>query len=176
MPSILASTLCLYVKLRAFTKEGSITLYFGRVAVFLWVAAEIVAYGLVIQQFGIAMAVLVGIISLALGLASLRRLGLRLATIELTEPPTTGAVVNAVKGMGWAAFGALLLILPGFVSNAVGLALLLFHAGALIAPARAGSGVSDSIIDLDKDDWRESQQDRAQLSKRDTSASRDILY
>ena len=137
----------------------------GLFSVFFWIAVEIVCYGLVIQFYGIALATLVGVVSLALGIAAFRRLGLRLASLARTDIASRETIFVRVRGLGLAALGALLLVLPGFFSNAVGLALLAFNPKAWIFPKSVPARVDD-IVELEPDQWSSGQRDSGKPPER----------
>lgn len=119
-----------------------------------WIGAEIVAYGVIIQQFGISIAILIGITSLALGIITFRRLGMGLASISNNGSAGPEAILRTLKKIGWAALGALLLILPGFISNFAGIVMIMINPGAWLTPQANRDPVDDSIIDLEARDWQ----------------------
>lgn len=126
---------------------------FGNFVPVFWIVAEIIAYGIVIQKFGIAVAVLIGIVSLALGLFAFRRLGLSMAAVRQDDFATPDALWASFKRVGWAALGAFLLILPGFLTNVIGLALLILNPQAWLTPDRTVRSRDSEVIDLDPSDW-----------------------
>ncbi|HMF07419.1 MAG TPA: FxsA family protein [Methylocella sp.] len=100
-----------------------IVLYFA-----LWLAAELAAFGAVVHAIGFVGAIFACILTTLGGLAMLRRIGLS-AALSLRQ----AVVRNAREHNGLsrdklvdgtlAGLGAVLLILPGFVSDLAGLAL-----------------------------------------------------
>ena len=126
----------------------------------LWFIGEYIAFAYVVSLIGLSGALLIGILTFLVGINTLRQLGLSALSqirqqVNQTEiRSTTGAepVLHSI--------GALLLIIPGFLSDMIGLALL--------APSLRGWLVSSQkqplsgtrpkanpdIIDLDESSWR----------------------
>jgi len=131
----------------------------------LWFVAELCAFSLVVSVFGIAGALLLGLLTSLIGFQLLRRLG-RDAASGLKQILRTGGGVafqpdSLVDGT-MAAIGGTLLILPGFLSDFVGLALSApsirlwlatkvkwFQTGGIRSKPRR-----DDVIDLSAQDWR----------------------
>jgi UPF0716 protein FxsA len=94
----------------------------------IWLGAELAAFVAVVHLIGFAGAILVCILTTLAGLSTLRRIGLsailrlRQAVARRTREQS-GFSREAVLDGTLAALGAVLLILPGFVSDLVGLAL-----------------------------------------------------
>lgn len=94
----------------------------------LWLAAEVVAFGFVVRSIGFAGAILACFLTSLAGLAMLRRLGTS-AAVRLRQALTKraqdqgGLSREAVLDGTLSGLGAVLLILPGFVSDLLGLAL-----------------------------------------------------
>jgi UPF0716 family protein affecting phage T7 exclusion len=126
---------------------------FGSFVPVFWVVAEIITYGVVIQTFGIAVAMLIGILSLGLGVFAFRRLGLSMAAVRQDDFATPEALWASFKRVGWAALGAFLLIMPGFLTNVIGAFLLILNPQAWLMPKRAVQPGDSDIIDLDPSDW-----------------------
>lgn len=130
-----------------------------------WAVSEIIAFALVVKILGFGGAVLLSLAASLIGLITLRRIGSeatrRLRTALAGGTPPQGALLDGVlEGLG-----AVLLILPGFVSDLAGLALASPSLRAQVA-RRLGSRVtapeatrpvprsSPDIIDLSPSDWR----------------------
>ncbi len=122
----------------------------------LWLFSEIFVFGLVVDAIGLGGAILATLLTSLLGVALLRRLG-RTAHDELRTMLKSGASVRLTPGAlesgVLAALGGVLLILPGFLSDCVGLALL---TPALRRPQRPppASPEKPDVIDLSPQDWR----------------------
>ncbi len=94
----------------------------------LWLGAELAAFAAVVHLIGFAGAILACILTTLAGLSTLRRVGLS-AVLRLRQ--TVARRANTQRGLSreavldgtLAGLGAVLLILPGFVSDFVGLAL-----------------------------------------------------
>ncbi|MGB7125287.1 MAG: FxsA family protein [Methylovirgula sp.] len=118
----------------------------------LWLFSEIFVFGLVSDAIGLGGAILATLLTSLLGALLLRRLG-RAARQEL-KAVVKGGVVRftpaALESGVLAALGGVLLILPGFLSDCVGLALL---APALRKPPPSPPEKPD-VIDLSPQDWR----------------------
>lgn len=90
--------------------------------ILLWPLAEIAAFAMVGDALGALNTVLLVILSGAAGLAILRRQGLAaLMTARTAGPPTAGGLLDGLA----VALAGVLLLLPGFLSDAVALALLI---------------------------------------------------
>jgi len=125
-------------------------------AIGAWLVVEVVAFLLVVQFLGVVAAVALGAGTTLLGLLDIRRLltYLRARVGRSTEKKAQPAS-KMVDG-GLQALGALLLILPGFASDLVGLALKAPSIRADIAQ-RLRSGDSRKgprTIDLAPNEWK----------------------
>ncbi len=136
--------------------------------------AELIVFVAVAAGIGWISALALLIATSFLGVSLLRRLGqghaggMRGAVSDLGPRLQTGADA-------FAALGAILLVVPGFITDVLGLLLLLPQVrrgiGATIrramqaGPAKPGrSGTSGSVVDLDPDEWR--QVPEAELPRR----------
>lgn len=125
----------------------------------LWIVLEFAAFGLVADWIGLfpALVLLVAKSGLALiGFGLLTRYSLSTVRTLARDGFRGGRLTGAVAGeLLLGIFGAMLLVMPGFVAGAVGLVLLLPAVrrglSARFAPAASPPGV----VDLDADDWRE---------------------
>jgi UPF0716 protein FxsA len=123
--------------------------------IFVWLFSEIIVFFLVVQAIGLFGAIGVAVLTSLLGASMIRRVGadalraLREALNGL-EPREGGLLDGALS-----ALGGVLLLLPGFVSDAVGLALAapsfrqwLMHRFNGKRPTRT------QIIDLSPQEWK----------------------
>lgn len=137
-------------------------------ALTLWFVAEAVALALVVQAIGVGGAILLGIATSLLGGSLLKKAG-RSALSGLRQtagPGGTGIFRGNVALDGTlGVIGALCLLLPGFLTDAVGLVLATPGLRAPIARWIQGGGFravrgrpraqhGPGTIDLDPDDWR----------------------
>lgn len=120
----------------------------------LWLALEIIAFAFVLRAIGLLPAILLGLGTTALGLADVKRLlG---AWRTRSEWRRDGAMFDG----GLQALASLLLILPGFASDAAGLALKSPSVRtALMARLRAqGQNAAaqggPQTIDLSPNEWK----------------------
>jgi UPF0716 protein FxsA len=107
----------------------------GAIVFVILAIAEIVAFVLLAKAIGLVWAILIAIVTSAIGLALLRREGSRgwrrfRTAVAEGRPPGRAGVDGAVGLLG-----AVLLLTPGFISDAAGLLLL---APPIRAAARAG--------------------------------------
>jgi len=129
-----------------------------------WCVAEICFFAVVVSIFGFGGALLLGLTTSLIGFSVLRRLGhdaalnLRQVLNQRGLALSTGSLVDG----SLAGLGALLLILPGFLSDLVGLtlsvpAVRLWTAdkikGASTARPKRPAG-HDPVIDLGPAEWR----------------------
>jgi UPF0716 protein FxsA len=126
----------------------------------IWLLAEILAFYALVHVAGLSGAILLGLLTSVAGFAMLRRLGHGAAkglkkAID-GEEVAEGAMLDGTL----AALGSLLLIIPGFLSDLVGLGLaapslrqwLAGRFGAkVLRPRRKGPNAD--VIELTPDDW-----------------------
>lgn len=127
-----------------------------------WLACEVAVFIIVVDRIGFGGAFLIGGAALVLGLVILRRIGFaavrRLRNTVEGSQPTTGAILDG----SIAALGAVLLIIPGFVSDIVGLALaapsirqwVAHRFAAVDRPGHPPQRVRTGTIDLTPADWK----------------------
>jgi UPF0716 protein FxsA len=121
-----------------------------------WLILEIVVFALVVQMFGVLAAVALGLATTLLGLADVKRLFVYLRSRVGKPKPEGKAGANLLDG-GLHALGSLLLILPGFVSDFVGLALKSPSIRAGLARRLrdpSGPGRGPRTIDLAPNEWK----------------------
>jgi UPF0716 protein FxsA len=144
----------------------------GGVYLALWLAAEFAAFETVVYLIGFAGAVLGCILTSLAGVASLRRMGLaaalrlRRAFVAKGSERSGLSREELVDGI-LAGVGAALLILPGFVSDFVGLALAApsfrFWAAERLKLGRLPHARTPPRIDLAPEEWSRDEGPRALL-------------
>jgi len=116
---------------------------------FLATLLEIFVFVLVGQAIGFGWAFFALFVSAAVGLFALRAVGLntwrRLRKQAVSPTADIAAVQDALAGVGVRIFGALLVIVPGFVSTVVGLVLLVPPVGRLVSRLMPGAIVAGSL-------------------------------
>lgn len=127
-----------------------------------WVIAEVIALMVVVKLVGFSGAILLSLASSLIGLVILRRLGMEAARHLRTALTGRASTEGRILDGSLAVFGAFLLIVPGFVSDVVGL-VLAAPSGREYVTRRLGLGVRregarvpDSrpgVIDLSPSDW-----------------------
>ncbi len=125
-------------------------------AIAIWLGIEVVAFLLVVQFLGAMAAVALGLGTTLLGLLDIRRLLTYLRDrMGWSSEKKAQASSNMVDG-GLQALGALLLILPGFASDLVGLALKAPSIRGDIAERLRGGGARKGprTIDLAPNEWK----------------------
>jgi UPF0716 protein FxsA len=132
------------------------------IALAVWLGAEILAFIAVVYAAGLTGAILLGLLTTFAGIALLRQLG-HGVTKEMRralqgEPLGEEALLDGTL----AAFGALLLILPGFLSDIIGFALaapsirqwFARRFGAAAPPKSGANGQASDILELSPEDWK----------------------
>lgn len=126
---------------------------------FLWLAAEVSVFLYVANEIGVGGAILLTFAASYVGIVLLRRIGVaaRLGLFELVRSSDNALsrLQGGVRDGTLGALGALLLIVPGFLSDALGLLLALASARFwLTAARRARAPAADpDVIDLAPQDW-----------------------
>ncbi len=134
----------------------------------IWLVAEIAVFGLIVEILGFSGAVLLCIMTSLAGAAILRRLGLSAAyrlrkAVASRSQQQAGLSREAVLDGTLAALGSVLLILPGFVSDFIGLALTApsirfwaterLRVGKFAAPPDGRRAAAPQVIELAPKDW-----------------------
>jgi UPF0716 protein FxsA len=132
----------------------------------LWIAAELCAFALIVSYLGVAGAILLGLVTSLMGFSLLRRLGQDAASSLKQVFGTQGRVLKPESMVDGtiSAIAGVLLILPGFLSDLVGLALsapsirlwlahrMQLHGRSWTAQTRPRR--RDQVIELDDREWR----------------------
>lgn len=129
-------------------------------ALLLLPAAEIAAFAAVASALGFLKAMLLFLGTSVLGLMILRGEGIA-RLVRATRPGTGGiSMVELQAANLTAVVGGALLVLPGFITDAIGLALLLMpHAVSRVLLRRIFGReprrrTAPDVIDLDREQWR----------------------
>lgn len=123
-----------------------------------WIVLEILSFALVVRAVGLLVAIALAIGASLLGLSDVKRLlDFLRARVAAKAKGESGVMVDgAMLDGAMQALASILLILPGFASDFVGLALKSPSVRENVARRlRARSGVADPrLIDLDPREWR----------------------
>ena len=134
----------------------------------LWLVGEALLFLLIVHLVGVGGAFLLGIATSLLGMALLKRAGKSaLQTMRGRLNPSVGAPSGALLDDTLATLGAIALLVPGFLSDVVGLALALPLVRDRIvgfvgrrggfrtpSPGTPRPKHGPSVIDLEPDQWR----------------------
>jgi UPF0716 protein FxsA len=121
----------------------------GKSILAIWFVGELFAYAAILSQFGVFTGLLIGTGSTILGLLALRMAGERL-TLQAAAILAGGIEAKQTGLFPLIVLGAILLLLPGFASDAVGLILVVAGAPALM---RRTPPKRDRDIDLSPGEW-----------------------
>ena len=153
-----------------------------KLAAVSWIILEIVAFSLVAHWIGVPRTILLGVITSLLGLTLLRRAGTS-ALLKLRSS-FEGKALGAGDGTRFldemlATGGALALLLPGFLSDILGLALAAPVVRDRAARWIGGGGPAwvrgrypkpgPTTIDLEPDQWRQTDASTRPLGKTGSS-------
>lgn len=148
------------------------------VALVLWLVAESLAFALVVKLVGVLGALLLGLAASLVGASLAKRLG-RSAFAGLRHGAGEGFAAlqsEAALERVFAGLGAVLLILPGFLTDALGLILAIAPVRSKLAGWIGGGGVraaqgrpraqhGPAQIDLERGDWRADEDIRGAAPK-----------
>ncbi len=140
----------------------------------VWLGAELAAFGAVVHAIGFLGAILACILTSLAGLAMLRRMGVS-AALRLRRAAAWNASEHNSLSKDelldgtLAGLGAVLLILPGFVSDLVGLALAAPSFRLWVSERlslgqlgrQGGRRVAPALIDLTPREWTQGEEQRA---------------
>lgn len=132
----------------------------------IWLAAELCAFALVVSILGVAGALLLGLLTTVMGFSLLRRLG-QDAALGFRQALNAGRHTLTPESMvdgTMAGIAGVLLILPGFLSDLVGLALSTPSIRLWLANRMKWRSASwstqarprrrDQVIELSEQEWR----------------------
>ncbi len=144
----------------------------GLFAIFLLFAAELSVFLYVADEIGFAGALLLALATSYGGVSLLRRVGgaARQRLFALLQRPQTGYLLleGGLRDGAVAALGAILLILPGFLSDALGLVLAVASCGFWLrsppAVPQDPRQTSPDVVDLSPEEWH--RLDAARLPKK----------
>ncbi len=117
----------------------------------IWVLAELLAYILIFSRFPALYALLIGVVSTVLGALTLRFIGQRL-TAQASADFITVLSGKDLRSLPLALIGALLLLLPGFLTDAIGLLLVIAGVRSLFRTPPVENRM-EREIDLSRDQW-----------------------
>lgn len=122
------------------------------VAIGVWVALEILAFALVVETTGLFIAMALTLGTTLLGLADVKGLPAALVAWRVRVKAGDGAGLDGLLN----AFGSLLLVLPGFISDIAGLALKSpsIRAGLAQRIRERDRAQGPQIIDLAPNEWK----------------------
>ena len=128
-------------------------------AIGAWLLIEAVAFLLVIQLLGLTAALALGVGTTALGLLDIKRLATyvrgRIGRPADTTDKTAGPAGSSLVDGGLQALGSILLILPGFASDLLGLALKAPSIrGDIARRLRGDARKGPRTIDLAPNEWK----------------------
>lgn len=127
-----------------------------------WFAAELIVLSLLVKTIGWVGVIALGIFTTGLGLVLIRKLGRHAVRTLQAGLQAPGAAGVDVLGGSLRAVAAIFLIVPGFITDFLGL-LMLFPglSGAISRRFSPRPVRRDGTIDLDRDEWRSVQPDPA---------------
>lgn len=126
---------------------------------FMWMVGEVSAFLYVADHLGFAGALILTVATSYLGILLLRRIGVaaRQNLFDLLRRSDSGfiSLQGGLRDGALAAFGASLLILPGFLSDIVGGAFALASSRFWLTARNQPAEMRDpEVVDLSPDDWR----------------------
>ena len=128
----------------------------ARNLILVWLASEVIALVAVVHAFGWLGAVLIGLATSSIGIWQFRRIG-SVVSEGLRSSLRSGRMELVHSDVTLAGLGALLLVLPGFVSDLAGIALTAPGVRAWLRSSFETRSASspDGVVDLDPADWRD---------------------
>lgn len=128
-----------------------------------WFAAELIVLSLLVKAFGWLVVIGLGVLSTGIGFLLIRSISRNAIRTLQTGMMQGGAPRVDLLAGSLRAAGAVLLILPGFLTDVLGVLMLLPGLGHVISRRFGSRPVrGDGTIDLDRDEWRPVRPDPAQ--------------
>jgi UPF0716 protein FxsA len=125
---------------------------------FLWLAAEVSAFLYVADHLGFLGAIVLTLATSYLGILLLRRVGdaARQNLFDFLRRSDGGffSLQGGLRNGALSALGAVLLILPGFLSDALGCILALLSSSFWLASPKRDGPRDPDVVDLSPEDWR----------------------
>ncbi|MDB5641807.1 MAG: hypothetical protein JWN07_1124 [Hyphomicrobiales bacterium] len=132
-----------------------------KVAILAWLVAEVAALAIAVQFLGWLPTLALGFATSTLGLMILRKAGRdSLATLKRAMDGRTAGAQTAPAGGLVHIVSGIFLLLPGLVSDVVGLLLLTPFVSRRLTGVFGVAGrpaQRDGVLDLDPDEWRSAQ-------------------
>jgi UPF0716 protein FxsA len=139
-------------------RYASLILLTALFAAFLWLAAEVSVFLYVVDQVGFVGTIVLALATSYLGILLLRRVGeaARQSLFGLMRRSEGGFFLlqGGLRNGALGALGAVLLILPGFLSDAFGCILALASSSFWLAPPSQDRQHDPDVVDLSPQDWR----------------------
>lgn len=144
-------------------------------AIAIWLLGETAALALIVHFFGWSGAILIGALTSLAGVVLMRQTGISAARGLRRAFDGADVAEGAMLDGTLAALGSVLLILPGFLSDLIGLALAAPSIRQLLTRRFAKTidktrSQRDGVIELSPEDWRRIDQDvgsdRSPLARR----------
>jgi UPF0716 family protein affecting phage T7 exclusion len=122
----------------------------GKLIVVLWLTAETLAYAAFFSRYSVLAGALIGVGSIISGLLLLRLLGHQIRQANPAD------LIRAVKagglgGLPLTLLAAILLLIPGFLSNLAGWIMAVVGVGKMLRPGKRQPEGRD--IDLGREEW-----------------------
>jgi UPF0716 protein FxsA len=128
-------------------------------------AAEVVVFVLVALKAGFGPTLLAVLATSLIGALMLRQAGAQLSRVRVVLGPQRITALEADSGGTMLLISGILLLIPGFITDAIGLLLLVAPlrralAALAVRHARRQAAAADGVVDLGRDEWRDVPQQR----------------
>ncbi len=135
-----------------------------KTALVLWCLAEALVFGLLVHFFGLGAVLITELVTGMVGVMLLKRTGATTLMMLRDSFQGSGGAGGDVLDGGLSVLGALAILLPGFLSDLIGLVLLNQPLRARVAGVLGGKGWiwgrrggrsgQPGVVDLTPDEWR----------------------